>query len=231
MRRSTIMVVDDNETDLEILTHLLHLTHPSVDLDLTTCALAALSKLKKRSCSVLLTDYRMPHINGLDVLREATAMRPEVPVLLMSGHLDHEIVTAAIAAGAFDCIGKPFRCDEFQTTVGSALQVSRLRREVKSRQLHLVRMRRQLDTWRNSIGAIQGEVPPASVIKNLVIASRQLVENSTRSILQSADRVSRRYSLAEHALRVSESHLRAALVHAQSQAFRRTTGLARDVDR
>ena len=69
---------------------------------------------------LVVTDLKMRGMSGLDLLRELHAMRPELPVILASGHVDEELRATAIAAGAAAVLAKPGTIEELGDLVHRA---------------------------------------------------------------------------------------------------------------
>lgn len=78
---------------------------------------------------LVLTDYRMAEVNGLELLRRIKSLSPELPVILMTAYATVENAVAAMRSGAFDYITKPFTLDQIQHVVERALEVEGLRSE------------------------------------------------------------------------------------------------------
>ena len=87
---------------------------------------AALHVLPKFACEVVLTDLRLPDIDGLEILAACRAFDAELPVVLMTGHGDVSTAVQAIKQGAYDFIEKPFARDRLVTLLGRAAQQYRL---------------------------------------------------------------------------------------------------------
>lgn len=90
---------------------------------------AFLEGLQEESFDLLLTDLKMPHMDGLEVLREVKQVTPELPVILLTAHATIRTAIEAIREGAFDYIEKPFDNDTIKRLVRRALDYSRLERE------------------------------------------------------------------------------------------------------
>jgi len=78
---------------------------------------------------LVLTDYRMAEINGLELLADFKRRRPETVVILMTAYATVENAVAAMKAGAYDYVTKPFSLDQIQPIVERALQMQRLQAE------------------------------------------------------------------------------------------------------
>jgi len=88
-------------------------------------ALEAIRRLKMESVDLVLTDYHMPEVNGLELLDEIRAMDPHLPVIMMSGVADMHTALKAIKNHAFDFLTKPVDSNELMKAVELALQHAR----------------------------------------------------------------------------------------------------------
>jgi two-component system C4-dicarboxylate transport response regulator DctD len=87
---------------------------------------AALAALDEDFEGPVVTDIRMPRMNGLQLFERIKALDPELPVLLVTGHGDVELAVAAIKDGAYDFISKPFDGERLATAVAHAAEKRRL---------------------------------------------------------------------------------------------------------
>ena len=87
--------------------------------------------LDQTELGLVLLDVRLPDADGTELLKELTATRPEVPVILMTAYSSVEKAVAAMKLGAWDYLNKPFDLDEMALEVRKALEMTRLRREVR----------------------------------------------------------------------------------------------------
>lgn len=86
---------------------------------------------------VVVSDIRMPGIDGLELLRQLHARDPQLPVLLITGHGDVPLAVEAMRAGAYDFLEKPFASDDLLDSVRRALDLRRLVLENRSLRLAL----------------------------------------------------------------------------------------------
>jgi DNA-binding NtrC family response regulator len=89
----------------------------------------ALAALEKQSFDLLLTDLKMPEMDGVEVLRRARTIDPRLPVILITAHATVATAIEAMRSGAFDYVEKPFDNTELKSIVGRALELTRLSRE------------------------------------------------------------------------------------------------------
>ncbi len=87
--------------------------------------------LAQHDVDLILLDYKLPDLNGIDVLRRLAESKAEVPVILMTAYASVERAVEAMRLGAFNYLNKPFDMDEMMVNVSKALETTRLRRDVK----------------------------------------------------------------------------------------------------
>ncbi|MDX8352508.1 sigma-54 dependent transcriptional regulator [Cognatiyoonia sp. IB215182] len=119
-----VVFVDDEE-------HLRLAAAQSFDLDGLSCACystasAALDALSPEYAGVVVTDIRMPGMDGLALLHAIKQMDAELPVILVTGHGDVELAVAAMKDGAYDFIEKPWAAERLLTSVRRGLDHRRL---------------------------------------------------------------------------------------------------------
>ncbi len=99
------------------------------DVTLAASGEEALKLTDREPYDVVLTDLRMPGVDGLRVVRAFKNTRPETVVIVMTGFASMDTVVDAIAAGAHDYISKPFRLDQMRLKVRQSMEQSKLLRE------------------------------------------------------------------------------------------------------
>jgi two-component system response regulator AtoC len=87
---------------------------------------AALETMETHHVDVLITDLRMPRLDGMELLKQVTARWPDVPVILITAHGTVDTAVEALKLGAFDYITKPFEQSEFRNVVGKAARTREL---------------------------------------------------------------------------------------------------------
>ena len=91
----------------------------------------ALEMIKSRLFNVVITDIRLPDVDGMQILELAKETNPEVTVIMMTGYASLETAVEAVNEGAYAYFVKPVNMDEMKTTIVNALRQQRLSRENK----------------------------------------------------------------------------------------------------
>ena len=128
-----VLLVDDDPGVLYTLTEVLR----ERGLQVATARSGAQALPMVDDASVVVTDLQMPGMNGLEVIAAITARDPTLPVILLTAHGSEKIAVAAVKAGAYDYLTKPFDIDEVAIVIERALEARRLR--VANRQLTVER--------------------------------------------------------------------------------------------
>lgn len=137
MNTPHIMIVDDDVSLLEALPHMISLRIHGVQVDTFDSARGALEQIQQRDYDVIVSDIKMPEMDGLELLAKIQELRPEIPTLLITGHGDQMFITQALRGGAYDFIQKPIDRVYFVAALHRAIQTRQLRRQVKEQQLAL----------------------------------------------------------------------------------------------
>ena len=127
MTRETILFVDDEDHLRLSAEQTLHLE----DLDVTcfSDAATALSHVARDFPGILVTDIRMPGMDGLTLMAKVLEIDPEFPVILVTGHGDVDLAVQSMRDGAYDFLEKPYAPSRLVTTVRRALDKRRLTQE------------------------------------------------------------------------------------------------------
>ena len=125
--KARVVVVDDEPKMAKAIASALERSgHECVVL---TSGREALDEVLSRAPDVVVTDWRMEGLDGIELLRKIHTARPATPVILVTAYGDVPSAVAAMRAGAFDYVTKPFDNDELRNLVERALELRRLRDE------------------------------------------------------------------------------------------------------
>jgi two-component system NtrC family response regulator len=116
---TTILIADDDDSLRRVLEF--QLREGGYEVLTAADGLAALELFTASEVDCLISDLRMPGLSGLELLRRASAIARETPVIVITAYGDIETAVEAMRAGAFDYVTKPFNRDEILMTVEKAL--------------------------------------------------------------------------------------------------------------
>ncbi len=119
-----VMLVDDDAAFRTALADSFEIA--GLDIEAHGDGQSALSSLTPDYPGIVVTDIRMPRVDGHAVMEALLARDPELPVILMTGHGDIGMAVASLKKGAFDFIAKPFAADHLISSVRRALEMRRL---------------------------------------------------------------------------------------------------------
>ena len=119
MRRERILIVDDEPDMVENCQRILG--RAGFRCLTATDPRKALPLLESERPDLVLTDLRMPGVDGLDVLRQARQADPQLPVIILTAFATLESAVTAVKEGAFDYLSKPFSVDQLMVAVDRAL--------------------------------------------------------------------------------------------------------------
>jgi len=132
-----ILIVDDEVPIRRTLRDILEFE--GYEIDEASDGLECLSKVQKEKYDVIITDIKMPRMDGIEALERLQILSPETPVIMVSGHGTIDTAVEAVKKGAFDFISKPPDLNRMLITVRNALDRSELvnttqvlRKQVKS---------------------------------------------------------------------------------------------------
>jgi two-component system NtrC family response regulator len=120
----TILVVDDEINYLTVMEALL--SEAGYEVITSPSGLDALKVAAATDLDLVLTDMKMPKMNGIELLEEMKRLYPDLPVIIMTAYGTVEKAVAAMKKGSFDYILKPFKNEEILATIKKALEYRHL---------------------------------------------------------------------------------------------------------
>jgi two-component system, OmpR family, phosphate regulon sensor histidine kinase PhoR len=140
-----ILIVDDDPALLEALPEALRLRMGELSVEICDSAPRALGKIADEDYDAIVTDIKMPGMDGLALLDEIRSVRPDTPTLLITGHGEHDLAVQALRRGAYDYVPKPIDRDYFTASLGRAIEKRGLARRVELQRLELERQSHVLE--------------------------------------------------------------------------------------
>jgi DNA-binding NtrC family response regulator len=186
-----ILVVDDDESLRRVIEF--SLNNKGYDTVAVETGEKAVTTLRKSDYGLMVSDMKMPGMDGIELLEKARVIRPEMPVILITAFGTVEKAVEAIKLGAYDYITKPFDNDDFLHKVNLALEHSQLRDEN-------LRLRSELESqysFTNIIGTSEAMQRIFAIVKKVARSDATVLitgetgtgkELIARAIHQSSDR-------------------------------------------
>lgn len=117
--RFNVLVIDDEEEVRDMLSFCM--AQLGFRVVVAGSGAEGIELVRRQSFDLVITDLKMPVMDGVATTRELRALRPNLPVLLMSGFVPADGVAACLACGAAAFVRKPFGLDELETVVRRTL--------------------------------------------------------------------------------------------------------------
>ncbi|MEJ2314581.1 MAG: sigma-54 dependent transcriptional regulator [Nitrospirota bacterium] len=132
-----VLIVEDERTALKNLEHVMR--KEGYQVTGTLSGSNALRLLDEQEFDVVLTDLRMEHVDGVEVLERSKRLQPDAEVVMITAYATIPSAVETMKKGAFDYIAKPFKLEEVRKVVGSAMERVRLRKENAQLREHIER--------------------------------------------------------------------------------------------
>ncbi|MHA7843997.1 MAG: sigma-54-dependent transcriptional regulator [Winogradskyella sp.] len=118
---SKILIIEDEAAIRRVLVKILSEENDSYQVEEAEDGLAGIEKIKKEDYDLVLCDIKMPKMDGVEVLEAVKKIKPEIPMVMISGHGDLDTAVNTMRLGAFDYISKPPDLNRLLNTVRIAL--------------------------------------------------------------------------------------------------------------
>lgn len=154
--KTRLLIVDDNGPELRALCETLE----DKGYETTCCETAgeALRRLQEARFDVMLTDLRMPDIDGIELVRRALEIDPDLVPVVITGQASIPSAVQAMQVGALDYVLKPFRIGAILPVLNRAVQVRQLRVENRDLQARLARRNAELEAANRELDAFASRV-------------------------------------------------------------------------
>lgn len=123
---SKILIIEDEAAIRRVLTKILSEENDSYLVEEAEDGVSGFEKIKNNDYDLVLCDIKMPKMDGVEVLEAVKKIKPEIPMVMISGHGDMETAINTMRLGAFDYISKPPDLNRLLNTVRNALDKKQL---------------------------------------------------------------------------------------------------------
>jgi two-component system, NtrC family, nitrogen regulation response regulator NtrX len=152
-----ILIIEDEAAIRRVLVKILSEENKNYEVEEAEDGLVGVEKVKEEDYDLVLCDIKMPKMDGIEVLEAIKKIKPEVPVVMISGHGDLDTAVNTMKLGAFDYISKPPDLNRLLNTVRNALD----RKELV---VENTRLKKKVGKNYEMVG----ESPAISRIKNII---------------------------------------------------------------
>ncbi|WP_320175669.1 response regulator [Maridesulfovibrio sp.] len=125
MKSVHVLLVDD-ENDF-LIAYKRRLIRRNVEVSVASSGLAALRMVEDTDYDAIVLDILMPEMNGIETLKRLRAVKPEIPVIILTGHANMEALAQVTGGGAFDYLLKPVSTEELYFKIMDAVREARIR--------------------------------------------------------------------------------------------------------
>lgn len=183
MKQASILVVDDERSVTDMLN--VDLEEEGYSCVTTGTGEEALKKLSEDNFDLMILDLKLPGISGMDVLKEARAVHPDVSIIIVTAAGDAQTAVDAMKIGARDYITKPFALERVNNSVGSVLKAKTLwegksvpQNEIPVPYVEEINWMRYLDAiedgTRARLDTITGHIMTITIIKETIARAQEL---------------------------------------------------------
>ena len=138
MESSCVLLIEDDPIILDTLASTLRLKLPHARIDTADSALRSLDRIRSTDYAAILSDAHQPRLEGIGLVRAVHKIHPECPVLLLIEKHQEDLFRQVMDADAYDVLVKPVEEGTLLFAVRRAIEVSRLRRQVKRKEAQFV---------------------------------------------------------------------------------------------
>jgi DNA-binding NtrC family response regulator len=187
MSASHVLLIDDDLALLQALPEFLRLRMAGLTVDTADTGAAALGRISARDYDAIVSDIRIPGIDGLALLAEIRAQRPNTPTLMITGYADQDLVVQALRAGAYDFIEKPIDRDYLIASLRRAMEKRELSRRLKGRELVVERHLNDLEAMVDERAAerpLRFFMGPNGKMQKIVEQIRQVADSPLTVLIQ-----------------------------------------------
>ena len=125
MQDFDILFVDDDRAILELVNE--YLTELGYRIQITDNGVRALELVREKSFDIVFTDFKMPDIDGLELLAAIKEHRPQTEVIIVTGHGSMESAITAMKSGSYDYLQKPFKLDVLKIIIDRIFEEKQLK--------------------------------------------------------------------------------------------------------
>ena len=165
--KKNVLLVDDEEVFLEQLKETLKASHPEFRIDTAEDGVSALEKLSKSYYDIVLTDIKMPRMDGITLLKEIRSRYPSTYVVMITAFGSVTSAVEAMKYGAYDFLEKPFNMDTLELSLAKIIKQQEILEEN-------IRLKGQVQRHAQGIDQIVGAHPKMQKVYEQIITAADI---------------------------------------------------------
>ena len=171
VEKERILIVDDETLILDMVAS--YVSHIGFEAMTAKNGREALDRLRNEPFTILITDIKMPEIDGFELMKTARAEFPDIHIIAMTGHGASYTFTDVVESGATDYLNKPFSLDEMRAKLNRVVRERGLLRDLKQKSMELEKANEDLKRLDNLksifVSSLSHELrTPLTVIKEFI---------------------------------------------------------------
>jgi signal transduction histidine kinase len=171
LEKERILIVDDEPLVLDMVAS--YAGHIGFEARTVQNGLEALDRLRKEPFSILITDIKMPEMDGFELMKAVRSEFPDIHIIAMTGHGVSYTFTDVVESGATDFVPKPFSLDEMRAKLNRVVRERGLLRDLKQKSMELEKANEDLKRLDNLksifVSSVSHELrTPLTVIKEFI---------------------------------------------------------------
>ena len=147
-----ILIVEDEKAISSVLSDILSDELKDYEIQVAEDGLEGYKSIEKDDFALVISDIKMPKVDGTELLKQALALKPETTFVMISGHADIDTAVDCLKDGAYDFISKPIDINRLITSVKNALDKEKLAKENKTLQKENVTLKKKVNKKYQMIG-------------------------------------------------------------------------------
>lgn len=143
MIKANLLIVDDDQLNLDLFT--IKLEKMSYKVHSASSGIDALKIMQRETIDILITDFRMPGMDGYEIIERSIKIDPAIQSIVVTGYSDIKTAIEVMGAGAFNYLQKPVNFQELEFTIQKGLEKRKLIQDIQNKQIELEEYRNQLE--------------------------------------------------------------------------------------
>lgn len=205
-----ILIVEDEKTISGVLENILSDELKEYEFIIAEDGLEGYKQIEKEDFALVISDLKMPKLNGVELLKQALQLKPETTFVMMSGHADIDTAVDALREGAYDFISKPIDINRLLTSVKNALDKEKLQAENQNLQTENKSLKKKVHKRFTMIG----ESPALKKIQGMI---EKVAESDARVLITGPNGAGK--ELVAHALHSQSNRSKGPMIEVNCAAI------------